>query len=221
MAFTHFQEGNYAIHSLNDAVVQARAYFESLPGGLRMRTINLCFCDSTKIVRLKERAEYTPTIQLFQYKESADRKYVYGEEINVTQEFLSELEQFLREHAIDVPVSREEDVPLTFRSYYKIPFTLVPIVCREYDVTKTEPRGRLQLMQHVRTAQGPAQIDDERGLTLRMVPSEVMEEKLHSIEEVASYTALVKEQGEEKVSEARLLFMEYRNGWDHVVFKII
>lgn len=66
MTFTRFVQGNYICTPVADARVQARDFFDSLPGSLLARTIDLCFCDAMEIVGLKERSEYTPAIRLFE-----------------------------------------------------------------------------------------------------------------------------------------------------------
>ncbi len=224
-SLAHFQ-GSYSLYAVKEPAAAARPFFDEIPGNLHTRRISLQYVDPAKIVNLSQRPEYSPTISLFQLKQqplyqqqpepSPDHVAIYVQRIFVSNQFLSSLEQFLRENAVEVPADTDERPPSRFISYYDLPdLTLIPVRAESIDITKITPAGKFKVIEHISTTEVFRGID-KGGFTLRMIEPSVLETKLREIEADASYTVSITAGSEH---DRVLRFHERKDGREHYLFK--
>ena len=180
----------YILSILTEPSCQLRMYFDSLPGTIKMRTVNL--------------PKGYSSLNLFQIKnDRAGNVSIFTEELSLNQDISSAVEEFLRKMARDIPAGKDERPPQEFLHYYETPFSLVGCTLKVSDL------GIVSL-----------DIDYQANTTLRMVNPEFIEQKLSALEMSAPYTAEIKiRKLGMKDSEIELLCHEYKQECGHILFE--
>ena len=221
MTYTQFIGGNYALESIADPLTRGRDYFEHLEGKLIIRNINLREVPPDA-VDLPQRPEYTPHIHIFQLKKlDADPfKFLQFSQIYfVHNEFLSTVEQFLRQNFTEVYTPVMDTVPEDFLHYYKTDFALIAGDIERIAVSQQVASSKgVDVLQPLLTVDRFKGVDFKAGATLRMIEPTLLERKLQEIEEKAAYHLSIAKVKDTSHSQ-ELLYDEYKEAWNHWVMK--
>lgn len=102
-----------------------RKGFDSYPGEFLARNINLSGDSQTEA--LENRPEYSSRISVFQAKADYDVLYIFNETIYTSNQVIDQFAEFLKTVSTCVAAEGFDKTPGNYRSYFRTPFTSVPV----------------------------------------------------------------------------------------------
>lgn len=131
---------------------------------------------------LYNRAEYTPYLNVIQFKGSENNRYFFSERIFSNNPFLNNLEKRFKRLIVGVKAVDFEKIPQEYQHFFKSPWTGIPCNMGRTTVTISNGSDRVSISKD--RIKG---IDYRDSCTLKMVPPEPFEKILEELENKCSY----------------------------------
>ncbi|MBI4981090.1 hypothetical protein HZC30_06055 [Candidatus Woesearchaeota archaeon] len=188
---------------------QLRTEFESYTEEFAARKIDLQKVTS-EIVDLQTRPEYSPEIRMFQLRRlDSDLFYVFNETIYTSNEFVDELEQFIRSKVVPVRADKFEEVPKSYKHFFETPYTIVPVDVIKTSIKISNPDGSWLTAEQDTFEK----VDFSSSCTLKMLEPGILFDKLEQIEKAGNFSVVIKKSNGAKDLET--VAFEYRRGNEH------
>jgi hypothetical protein len=164
-----------------------REYFDGLTGVWKEKIIDPQEVVEKDIVNIEKRPEFTPVIYIQKSKQLSESEYrVFSEKIYTNNPFIRNFKSFLRASSKEVKAEGFEETPEKYKDWYGTSLPLVPVNVREIGAIMKEHGELPKMIAHKEIITG---IDFEDSLTLRMVKSQIIEERLKEIEGESNFSA--------------------------------